>query len=120
MKTDFLSIDGAIKELSAGKFVILVDDEDRENEGDLVIAAEKASAESVNFMASSGRGLICLAMAGEEIDRLSLPQMVSHNASPFRTAFTVSIEAAQGVTTGISAGDSGSPYFSAMRFTCVK
>ena len=105
MKTDFQSIDSAILDLAAGKMVILVDDEDRENEGDLVIAAEKISSETVNFMASEGRGLICLAMAGEEIDRLDLPQMVHKNSSPFRTAFTVSIESASGVTTGISASD---------------
>ena len=85
--------------------VILVDDENRENEGDLCMAAEKVNAESINFMAKMGRGLVCLAMSGELIDRLDLPMMVDHNTSPFQTGFTVSIEARCGVTTGISAAD---------------
>jgi len=85
--------------------IILVDDEDRENEGDLTMAAEKVSPESINFMAKYGRGLICLSLAPEIVDRLKLPLMVTDNRSPFRTAFTVSIEARQGVTTGISAAD---------------
>ena len=85
--------------------VILVDDEDRENEGDLCMAAEKVTAESINFMAKRGRGLICLSMSAEMIDRLDLPMMVDHNTSPFQTGFTVSIEARCGVTTGISAAD---------------
>jgi 3,4-dihydroxy 2-butanone 4-phosphate synthase/GTP cyclohydrolase II len=85
--------------------VILVDDENRENEGDLCMAAEKVNAESINFMAKQGRGLICLAMSAEMIDRLDLPMMVDHNTSPFQTGFTVSIEARCGVTTGISAAD---------------
>ena len=95
----------AIKEIKAGRMVILVDDEDRENEGDLCMAAEKVDAQSINFMAKMGRGLICLAMSGEMIDRLDLPMMVDHNTSPFQTGFTVSIEARCGVTTGISASD---------------
>lgn len=85
--------------------VILVDDEDRENEGDLTIAAEKVTPEVINFMAKFGRGLICLSMTGEKIDSLGLPMMVKDNRSPFNTGFTVSIEAAKGVTTGISAAD---------------
>ncbi len=95
----------AIEEIKAGRMVILVDDEDRENEGDLCMAAEKVDAQSINFMAKMGRGLICLAMSGEMIDRLDLPMMVDHNTSPFQTGFTVSIEARCGVTTGISAKD---------------
>ncbi len=100
-----LPIAKAIEEIKAGRMVILVDDEDRENEGDLCMAAEKVDAQSINFMAKMGRGLICLAMSGEMIDRLDLPMMVDHNTSPFQTGFTVSIEARCGVTTGISAKD---------------
>ena len=85
--------------------IILVDDEDRENEGDLTMAAEKVTPEAINFMAKYGRGLICLSLAPEIVDRLKLPLMVTDNRSPFKTAFTVSIEARQGVTTGISAAD---------------
>jgi 3,4-dihydroxy 2-butanone 4-phosphate synthase/GTP cyclohydrolase II len=85
--------------------VILVDDEDRENEGDLTIAAEKVTPEIINFMARYGRGLICLSMTGEKLDKLNLPMMVKDNTSPFNTGFTVSIEARRGVTTGISAAD---------------
>jgi len=98
-------VDDAIKDLKEGRFVIMVDDEDRENEGDLVIAAEKASAEAVNFMARHGRGLICLALSGEIADRLDLPMMVANNTSNFGTSFTVSIDASRGITTGISAYD---------------
>ncbi|MBI1862391.1 MAG: bifunctional 3,4-dihydroxy-2-butanone-4-phosphate synthase/GTP cyclohydrolase II [Deltaproteobacteria bacterium] len=99
------TIKDVLEDIKNGKMVILVDDEDRENEGDLVIAAEKVTKESINFMATQGRGLICLAMSGDDIDRLGLPMMVKNNASPYQTAFTVSIEAASGVTTGISAAD---------------
>ncbi|MFC1515450.1 bifunctional 3,4-dihydroxy-2-butanone-4-phosphate synthase/GTP cyclohydrolase II [Thermodesulfobacteriota bacterium] len=95
----------AIKEISAGRMVILVDDEDRENEGDLTIAAEAVTPETINFMAKYGRGLVCLAMTGEKVDALGLPPMVDNNTSPFQTGFTVSIEARCGVTTGISAAD---------------
>ncbi len=100
-----IAIEDAIKDIRAGRMVILVDDEDRENEGDLMIAAEKVTPEAVNFMAKYGRGLICLAMTGEKIDALDLPLMVDHNTSQFHTGFTVSIEARVGVTTGISAAD---------------
>ena len=100
-----LSIEQAIEEIKAGRMVILVDDEDRENEGDLTMAAEKVTPEAINFMAKYGRGLICLPMTGERIDALELPLMVDHNTSQFGTGFTVSIEAKQGVTTGISAAD---------------
>jgi len=89
----------------SGGMVIMVDDENRENEGDLVIAAEKATPEAINFMAVHGRGLICLSLDGGLVDRLQLPMMVSQNRSAFGTAFTVSIEARRGVSTGISAGD---------------
>ncbi len=95
----------AIDDFRAGKMVILVDDEDRENEGDLAIAAEKVTPEAINFMAKHGRGLICLAMTEDRCDELRLPPMVQDNTSPFETAFTVSIEARRGVTTGISAHD---------------
>jgi len=102
-----LTVDQAIADVQAGKFVILVDDDDRENEGDLMIGAQFVSPESVNFMARHGRGLVCVAMTGERLDELNLPLMVPEhqNASGFGTAFTVSVEAATGVTTGISAHD---------------
>jgi 3,4-dihydroxy 2-butanone 4-phosphate synthase / GTP cyclohydrolase II len=95
----------ACEELRAGKMVILVDDEDRENEGDLTIAAEKVTPEAINFMTKHGRGLVCLALDEAISKRLDLPQMVINNTSRFGTAFTVSIEAKKGVTTGISAKD---------------
>jgi 3,4-dihydroxy 2-butanone 4-phosphate synthase / GTP cyclohydrolase II len=94
-----------ISELKAGRMVVLVDEEDRENEGDLVIAAEFATAEAINFMARYGRGLICLTLTEARCRLLNLPLMVSNNRSPLGTNFTVSIEAAEGVTTGISAAD---------------
>jgi len=100
-----LSIEEAIKEIRDGKMVILVDDEDRENEGDLTMAAEAVTPEAINFMAKYGRGLICLAMTPDKIEALNLPMMVSNNTSRFQTGFTVSIEARHGVTTGISAAD---------------
>lgn len=105
MTNPFSTIEVAIQALRAGQMVILVDDEKRENEGDLVIAAQFADAKSINFMAKFGRGLICLPMAADMIERLGLPMMTSSNRSPYGTAFTVSIEAAHGVTTGISAQD---------------
>ena len=94
-----------LEELRAGRMIILADDEDRENEGDLVMAAEWVTPEAVNFMATHGRGLICLAMTQEHTDQLQLPLMVSNTNSKFKTNFTISIEAAEGVTTGISAYD---------------
>lgn len=105
MTSPFDTIEAAIQALRAGQMIILVDDEHRENEGDLVIAAEFATAETINFMAKFGRGLICLPMKADMIDRLGLPMMTSSNRSPYGTAFTVSIEAAKGVSTGISAQD---------------
>lgn len=101
----FSSIEDAIEDIRAGKMVILVDDESRENEGDLVVAAEFATPEAINFMSCFGRGLICLAMAEPLIDKLQLPMMTYTNRSPYGTAFTVSIEAATGISTGISAKD---------------
>ncbi|MEA3428136.1 MAG: bifunctional 3,4-dihydroxy-2-butanone-4-phosphate synthase/GTP cyclohydrolase II [Thermodesulfobacteriota bacterium] len=100
-----ITTEDAIKEIKSGRMIILVDDEDRENEGDLMVAAEKITPEAINFMAKYGRGLVCLAMTGEKIDALDLPLMVDHNTSQFHTGFTVSIEAKHGVTTGISAAD---------------
>jgi 3,4-dihydroxy 2-butanone 4-phosphate synthase/GTP cyclohydrolase II len=99
------TIDEALLDIRKGKMVILVDDEDRENEGDLCIAAEKATPQAINFMAKHGRGLICLSLTEERVRQLQLPLMVSDNTSAFKTAFTVSIEAKRGVTTGISAAD---------------
>src|SRR5262252_5877841 len=101
----FSTIEQAVEDLRAGKFVVVVDDEDRENEGDLVLAAQKATPEAINFMAREGRGLICLALTEERCDELELPPMVSENTSNFGTAFTVSIEARGRTTTGISAAD---------------
>ncbi len=100
-----LSIEEAIKEIRNGRMVILADDEDRENEGDLCMASEKVTPEAINFMSKYGRGLICLSMTAEKVDSLDLPPMVNHNTSPFQTGFTISIEARRGVTTGISAAD---------------
>jgi 3,4-dihydroxy 2-butanone 4-phosphate synthase/GTP cyclohydrolase II len=104
-KWKFNTIEEAIEDIREGKMVILIDDEDRENEGDLTIAAEKITPEAVNFMAKYGRGLICLSLTPERVEELKLPMMADMNTSRFGTAFTVSIEARRGVTTGISAAD---------------
>ena len=101
----FDDIESAIEDIRHGKMVILVDDADRENEGDLVCAAEKITPAIINFMAKHGRGLICLTLDSARVEQLQLPLMVPHNETPYQTNFTVSIEAATGVTTGISAGD---------------
>jgi 3,4-dihydroxy 2-butanone 4-phosphate synthase/GTP cyclohydrolase II len=98
-------IEDVIEDIKAGKMIILVDDEDRENEGDLCMAAEEVTAEAINFMATHGRGLICLTLGREIVKQLELPMMVQDNKSPYGTGFTVSIEARAGVTTGISAAD---------------
>ncbi len=98
-------IEDILKDLAAGRMVVVVDDPHRENEGDLVMAAEKVTPEAINFMARFGRGLICLALTPETVDRLRLPMMVTDNQSRHGTGFTVSIEARTGVTTGISAAD---------------
>jgi len=100
-----ISIEEAIQDIRNGKMVILVDDEDRENEGDLTMAAQFVTPEAINFMAKYGRGLICLSLSGEQVDHLNLPLMVDNNTSQFHTGFTVSSEARSGVTTGISAAD---------------
>lgn len=94
-----------IEDIKAGKMIILVDDEDRENEGDLYMASEAVDAVAINFMATHGRGLICLTLSSELVDKLELPMMVSDNKSPYGTGFTISIEARTGVSTGISAAD---------------
>jgi 3,4-dihydroxy 2-butanone 4-phosphate synthase / GTP cyclohydrolase II len=99
------TIPEAIQDIKAGKFVIIVDDEDRENEGDLVMAAETVTPEAINFMAKYARGLICMPMTGERLDALRIPMQVSNNTSKFGTAFTISVEARDGVSTGISAAD---------------
>jgi len=98
-------IEGALEDMRQGKMVILVDDEDRENEGDLTMAAEKVTPDAINFMAKHGRGLICLSLTEERLNELRLPMMVSDNTSRFQTAFTISIDGRKGVTTGISAAD---------------
>jgi len=99
------TIPEAIEEIKAGKFVIIVDDEDRENEGDLAMAAEKVTPEAINFMAKHGRGLICMPIIGKRLDELRIPMMVTENTSKFSTAFTVSVEAKRRISTGISAAD---------------
>ncbi|UCG80125.1 MAG: bifunctional 3,4-dihydroxy-2-butanone-4-phosphate synthase/GTP cyclohydrolase II [Desulfobacterales bacterium] len=100
-----ITIEEGIEEIRQGKMVILADDEDRENEGDLTLAAEKVTPEAINFMAKHGRGLICLSLTPDKVKALNLPPMAEDNTSRFQTAFTVSIEARHGVTTGISAAD---------------
>jgi len=99
------SIEDIVTDLRAGRMVVLIDEEDRENEGDLILAADHVSAQAINFMARFGRGLICLTLTRERCDRLQLPPMAARNGDKKGTAFTVSIEAAEGVTTGISAAD---------------
>lgn len=104
-KYRFNTIEESLEDIAKGKMVILVDDEDRENEGDLCMAAEKVTSEAINFMAKHGRGLICLSLTPQRVEELRLPMMTDDNTSSFGTAFTVSIEAKKGVTTGISAHD---------------
>ena len=105
MSKPFDEIEDAIRDIRKGRFVILVDDEDRENEGDLVIAAEKVTPHAINFMARHARGLICLALTPERVEELQLPQQAVENTAAFGTAFTVSIDARKDITTGISAAD---------------
>ena len=105
MSKTFNTVEEAIEDIRAGRMVVVCDDEDRENEGDLTMAAQFATPEAINFMAKEGRGLICLALTGERCEELGLDLMAAKNESPFETAFTVSIEARNGVTTGISAAD---------------
>lgn len=113
------TIEEAIEDIRNGRMIILVDDEDRENEGDLCMAAEKVTPEDINFMAKYGRGLICLALDGAIVDKLGLPMMATRNTSRFGTAFTVSIEAKRGVTTGISAHDRATTIQTVMRDDCT-
>lgn len=100
-----ISVEQALEEIRAGHLIIIIDDEDRENEGDLMVAAEKVTPEIINFMTRNGRGLICLPLTKQRLDELQLPLMVRENTSRFETAFTISIDAKEGVTTGISAYD---------------
>ncbi len=117
-KQKFDTIENAVADIRDGRMVILVDDEDRENEGDLTMAAEKVTPEAINFMAKYGRGLICLSMTAEKVEELQLPMMSSKNTSAFGTAFTVSIEAKKGVSTGISAKDRATTILTAVREDC--
>jgi len=103
--SSFATVDEAIEEIRAGRMLVVVDDEDRENEGDLVMAADRVTAEQVNFMAKHGRGLICVPMTGERLDTLNISMMVNENTAPMGTAFTVTVDARRGVTTGTSAPD---------------
>src|SRR3954470_10877061 len=103
--TSFCDVPTALEEIRAGRMIVLVDDEDRENEGDLTLAAEKVTPELINFMAKYGRGLICLTLTEERCDQLRLSPMSAENTATFGTAFTEAIDAREGVTTGISAYD---------------
>ena len=107
-----------LEDVRRGKMVILVDDESRENEGDLTIAAEKVTPEAINFMARFGRGLVCLAMTPDRADRLELPPQTDFNTSAHGTAFTVSVDARTGITTGISAADRAKTILTAIRKDC--
>jgi len=118
MATEFAAIEEALAALKAGEMVVLVDDEGRENEGDLVCAAEMVTPEAINFMASRGRGLVCIAVTNEHADRLALPPQTPQNTSQFGTAFTVSVDAKRGVSTGISAGDRAHTILTMMRDDC--
>jgi 3,4-dihydroxy 2-butanone 4-phosphate synthase/GTP cyclohydrolase II len=113
------TIEEALDDIRAGRMIILVDDEDRENEGDFMVAAETASPEIINFMALHGRGLICLSLTEQKCEQLNLPQMVTDNTAKYGTAFTVSIEARKGVTTGISASDRAQTILTAIDDTCT-
>src|SRR6202163_4825161 len=114
----FVPVPEAIEEIRAGRILVVVDDEDRENEGDLTVAAEKVTPEIINFMAVQGRGLICLALTPERCDHLRLPLMSPLNTSNFGTAFCESIDAREGVTTGISAADRTCTILTAIRPNC--
>jgi 3,4-dihydroxy 2-butanone 4-phosphate synthase / GTP cyclohydrolase II len=105
MASPFHSIEDATRDIKKGRFIILVDDEDRENEGDLVIAAQHVTPQAINFMAKHARGLICLALTPQRVEELHLPQQAVENTATFGTAFTVSIDARKDITTGISAAD---------------
>src|SRR5262249_51240860 len=103
------TIEEAVEDIRRGRMVILMDDKDRENEGDLCMAAEKVTPQAINFMATHGRGLICLPLTEESVKHLQLSMMASENTSPFGTAFTVSVDASSGITTGIPAADRATP-----------
>ena len=105
MSNTHISVEQAVEDVKAGKMVIIVDDEDRENEGDLAIAAEKVTPEAINFMATYARGLVCVPMLAQRLKELQLPIMVQENTARLSTAFTVSVDALEGTTTGISAQD---------------
>src|SRR5919109_4580029 len=117
-RTPFAPIEEAVEAIRAGRMIVVVDDEDRENEGDLTIAAEKVTPEVINFMATHGRGLICLTLTPERCDYLRLPLMSPHNTSNFGTAFCESIDARDGVTTGISAADRTRAILKAIATAC--
>ena len=119
-KNNFSSIEDAMEDVRQGRMIIIVDDDDRENEGDLMIASEKATPEAINFMAKYGRGLICLALTEERTSELGLSMMVENNESSFETPFTVSIDAREGITTGISASDRSSTIQTAINAQTVK
>ncbi len=114
----FSSIPEILEEIQAGRMIVLVDDESRENEGDLVIAAQKTTPQLINFMARFGRGLICLPLTGPKCDELNLYPQSQENTSSFGTAFTVSVDAAKGTTTGISAADRAATVLTAIRDDC--
>lgn len=118
MTPRFDSIEDAVREIKRGRFVILVDDEDRENEGDLVMAAEKTTPDAINFMAKHARGLICLALTPERVEELQLPPQAAENTASFGTAFTVSIDARRHITTGISAADRATTIRTALDSKC--
>ena len=118
MATEFATIEEALEALKGGEMVVLVDDEGRENEGDLVCAAEMVTPDGINFMASRGRGLVCIAITNEHADRLALPPQTPQNTSQFGTAFTISVDAKRGVSTGISAGDRAHTILTMMRDDC--
>src|SRR5688500_16263415 len=105
MKKTFDSIEAVVADLRKGKMVIVVDDADRENEGDLIMAAEKATPAAINFMSKYGRGLICVPTTSERLKQLGIEEMVTQNRESFKTAFQVSVDATKGITTGISAAD---------------
>src|SRR6201747_835437 len=105
VRSPFATIEAAIEDIRQGKMVVVCDDEDRENEGDLVMAAQFVTPEAINFMAKEGRGWICLALTPERCDELGLDLMTAKNESPLQTPFTITIEAREGVTTGVSAHD---------------
>ena len=113
-KSQAVSVEQTLKTVKAGKLIIIVDDEDRENEGDLMVAAEKVTPEVINFMTKHGRGLICMPLTEKRLRKLDIPLMVRDNTAPFQTAFTVSIDAKKGVTTGISAYDRAKTVLTAM------